>query len=56
MLTKLKEIELDIKKTIAILVLLGICLFLYLLALDRYCDQGEKFDSGICFVTRYLPF
>ncbi|MCC8421655.1 PhoP/PhoQ regulator MgrB [Photorhabdus tasmaniensis] len=46
----------DIKKTIAILVLLGICLFLYLLALDSYCDQGEKFDSGICFVTRYLPF
>nr|WP_278249745.1 MULTISPECIES: PhoP/PhoQ regulator MgrB [Photorhabdus] len=26
------------------------------MALDRYCDQGEKFDSGICFVTRYLPF
>ncbi|WP_316250583.1 MULTISPECIES: PhoP/PhoQ regulator MgrB [Photorhabdus] len=52
----MKEIELDIKKTIAILVLLGICLFLYLLALDSYCDQGEQFDSGICSVTRYLPF
>ncbi|WP_331251335.1 MULTISPECIES: PhoP/PhoQ regulator MgrB [Photorhabdus] len=24
--------------------------------MDSYCDQGEKFDSGICFVTRYLPF
>ncbi|MCW7549051.1 PhoP/PhoQ regulator MgrB [Photorhabdus sp. P32] len=29
---------------------------MYLLALDSYCDQGEKFDSGICSVTRYLPF
>ncbi|MCK3669988.1 PhoP/PhoQ regulator MgrB [Photorhabdus namnaonensis] len=24
--------------------------------MDSYCDQGEKFDSGICSVTRYLPF
>ncbi|WP_422615990.1 PhoP/PhoQ regulator MgrB [Photorhabdus caribbeanensis] len=29
---------------------------MYLLALDSYCDQGGKFDSGICSVTRYLPF
>ncbi|MCT8341325.1 PhoP/PhoQ regulator MgrB [Photorhabdus kleinii] len=24
--------------------------------MDSYCDQGEQFDSGICSVTRYLPF
>ncbi|WP_230333063.1 PhoP/PhoQ regulatory lipoprotein MgrB [Xenorhabdus nematophila] len=33
------------------------CLFLYLLALDAHCEQGnEEFEFGICSITRYLPF
>ncbi|WP_202901305.1 PhoP/PhoQ regulator MgrB [Chania multitudinisentens] len=32
------------------------CLFFYLLALDRYCDQGGEFAYGICSLTRLVPW
>ncbi|WP_071825402.1 PhoP/PhoQ regulator MgrB [Xenorhabdus poinarii] len=33
------------------------CLFLYLLALDIHCQQGEDVvEFGVCSITRYLPF
>ncbi|MDE1486046.1 PhoP/PhoQ regulator MgrB [Xenorhabdus bovienii] len=49
--------RLNIKKTFLVLCLITVCLFLYLLALDIHCDQGnEGFELGICSITRYLPF
>ncbi|MDX7991321.1 PhoP/PhoQ regulator MgrB [Xenorhabdus sp. Reich] len=45
------------KRTALTLCLILACLFLYLLALDLHCDQGnEGFELGVCSITQYLPF
>ncbi|MFC6210838.1 PhoP/PhoQ regulator MgrB [Rahnella sp. LAC-M12] len=33
-----------------------ICIGLYLLALNSYCDQGGNFDLGVCSITSFIPF
>nr|WP_283125214.1 PhoP/PhoQ regulator MgrB [Providencia stuartii] len=44
------------KLVIAIFAVIA-CVFLYLLAMDRLCDQGgENFIFGICQITDLLPF
>ncbi|WP_338805008.1 PhoP/PhoQ regulator MgrB [Xenorhabdus griffiniae] len=50
-------ISLNTKKILLALCLILICLFLYLLALDVHCEQGnDVFELGVCSITRYLPF
>ncbi|MBP0999857.1 PhoP/PhoQ regulator MgrB [Serratia fonticola] len=44
------------KKLLALAATLIVCLLFYLLALESYCDQGEKFALGICSITRILPW
>ncbi|ALX95552.1 PhoP regulon feedback inhibition membrane protein MgrB [Serratia fonticola] len=44
------------KKLLVIAATLFACLLFYLLALDSYCDQGEKFALGICSITRIVPW
>lgn len=53
---KLKKPLFSIKKVIAFLVFLLLCVGLYLLALNSYCDQGGNFDLGICSVTSFIPW
>ncbi|MBI6547960.1 PhoP/PhoQ regulator MgrB [Xenorhabdus lircayensis] len=39
------------------LCLILLSLFLYLLALDVQCGQGNaEFELGVCSITRYLRF
>ncbi|WP_074019554.1 PhoP/PhoQ regulator MgrB [Xenorhabdus thuongxuanensis] len=50
-------ISLNTKKILLTLCSILICLFLYLLALDVHCEQGnDVFELGVCSITRYLPF
>ncbi|EKF64020.1 PhoP/PhoQ regulator MgrB [Serratia plymuthica] len=44
------------KKILVIIAALAACLFFYLLALDSYCDEGERFALGICSITRFVPW
>ncbi|WP_309365973.1 PhoP/PhoQ regulator MgrB [Rouxiella aceris] len=53
---KLKKPILTIKKIIVFIVFLTLCVGLYLLALNSYCDQGGNFDLGICSVTSFIPW
>ncbi|MES4613378.1 PhoP/PhoQ regulator MgrB [Ewingella sp. 20WA0182] len=46
----------NLKKLSLILVLLVICIALYLLALNSYCDQGGNFELGVCAVTSFIPW
>ncbi|WP_410015300.1 PhoP/PhoQ regulator MgrB [Sodalis sp. C49] len=42
--------------SISILVILLLCLLLWLSALNSFCDQGGDFFSGICLVTKWMPW
>ncbi|NMP26925.1 PhoP/PhoQ regulator MgrB [Rahnella sp. SAP-1] len=53
---KLKKPVFTIKKIIVFIVFLTLCVGLYLLALNSYCDQGGNFDLGICSVTSFIPW
>ncbi|WP_181995283.1 PhoP/PhoQ regulator MgrB [Arsenophonus endosymbiont of Bemisia tabaci] len=47
------------KKIVIATLIVLLCLFLYLVALDSFCDQdqnGGNFTIGICKITDYLPF
>ena len=33
-----------------------VCVALYLLALNSYCDQGGNFTLGMCAVTAFIPW
>ncbi|HGN1705844.1 TPA: PhoP/PhoQ regulator MgrB [Providencia rettgeri] len=45
------------RKLIIVISIILSCFFLYLLAMDSFCDQGgENFIFGICRVTDLLPF
>jgi len=44
-------------KMLATVVVTGaLCLALYLLALNSYCDQGGNFTLGMCAVTSFIPW
>ncbi|KAB7898824.1 PhoP/PhoQ regulator MgrB [Rouxiella sp. S1S-2] len=53
---KLKKPLFSVRKVVAFVVFLLLCVGLYLLALNSYCDQGGSFDLGICSVTSFIPW
>ncbi|EIC85396.1 PhoP/PhoQ regulator MgrB [Rouxiella sp. WC2420] len=53
---KLKKPLFSIRKIIAFIIFGLLCVGLYLLALNSYCDQGGNFDLGICSVTSFIPW
>ncbi|HHR6028611.1 TPA: PhoP/PhoQ regulator MgrB [Providencia alcalifaciens] len=45
------------RNMLLIIIIVTICAFLYLLAMNNLCDQGgDDFQLGICGVTALLPF
>ncbi|HEY0208474.1 PhoP/PhoQ regulator MgrB [Acerihabitans sp.] len=42
--------------SISIGVILLLCLLLWLSALNSFCDQGGDFFSGMCLVTKWMPW
>lgn len=53
---KLKKRVFNLKKIVMLVVFLLVCVALYLLALNSYCDQGGNFDLGVCAVTSFIPW
>jgi hypothetical protein len=53
---KLKKPLFSVRKIVAFIVFVLLCVGLYLLALNSYCDQGGNFDLGICSVTSFIPW
>ncbi|MCC3701299.1 PhoP/PhoQ regulator MgrB [Rouxiella badensis] len=53
---KLKKPIFSVRRIAAFIVFLLLCIGLYLLALNSYCDQGGNFDLGICSVTSFIPW
>ncbi|MGL9724972.1 PhoP/PhoQ regulator MgrB [Sodalis sp. (in: enterobacteria)] len=42
--------------TIKLIAILLLCLALWLSALNSFCDQGGDFFSGMCLVTKWMPW
>lgn len=53
---KLKKPVFNVRRIVMFVLFLLICIGLYLLALNSYCDQGGNFDLGVCAITSFIPF
>ncbi|WP_369825859.1 PhoP/PhoQ regulator MgrB [Rahnella sp. AA] len=53
---KLKKPVFNIRRIVMFVLFLLICIGLYLLALNSYCDQGGNFELGVCAITSFIPF
>jgi len=53
---KLKRPVFNFRKIAMFVIFLLVCVALYLLALNSYCDQGGNFDLGVCSVTSFIPW
>ncbi|AFE59150.1 hypothetical protein Q7S_14675 [Rahnella aquatilis HX2] len=52
----MKKPVFNVRRIITFVLFLLICIGLYLLALNSYCDQGGNFDLGVCAITSFIPF
>ena len=53
---KLKKPVFKFRKIVVFVLFLLMCVGLYLMALNSYCDQGGNFDLGVCAITSFIPF